>query len=279
MPPPMMPMPMTPTLSSRFPPIAISAPPWRGLSDSMLGAVSDRRIIDAPERRIEGRDKVTGRARYAADVRIDGALEVAFLRSPFAHARIRAIDVAVAKTMPGVRAVITGADTRPARVGRTLQDWPVLAWDRVRFIGDRVAAVAADTQVQAEAALAAIEVDYDDLPAVFTPDDALLPGAPILHPDAADYTFLRGTRKPVPHPNVAGAIVDEHGDIAAAFKTAARIFEHEFELARIFPRALEPRASGAWVEGGTGNLKSTNKSPFALRGQMASGLGGPPGKI
>src|SRR5258708_29910521 len=110
MPPPMMPMPMTPTLRSRFAPIAISAPPWRGLSDSMLGAVSDRRIIDAPERRVEGRDKGTGRARYAADARIDGALEVAFLRSPFPHPRIRAIDAAAPKAMPGARAVITGAD-------------------------------------------------------------------------------------------------------------------------------------------------------------------------
>src|SRR5438105_10732441 len=182
----------------------------------MLGAVSDRRILDAPERRVEGRDKVTGRARYAADVRIDGALEVAFLRSPFAHARIRALDVAAAKTMPGVRAVIAGADTMPARIGRTLQDWPVLAWDRVRFIGDRVAAVAADTQVQAEAALAAIDVDYEDLPAVFTPDEALAPGAPVLHPDAAAYTYLRGTREPVPHRNVQGAILADHGDVAAA---------------------------------------------------------------
>src|SRR2546430_3209231 len=90
----------------------------RGLSDSMLGAVTDRRILDAPERRVEGRDKVTGRARYAADVRIDGALEVAFLRSPFAHARIRAINTAATNTLPGVRAVITGGDTRPARLGR-----------------------------------------------------------------------------------------------------------------------------------------------------------------
>jgi len=245
----------------------------------MLGAVSDRPILDAPARRVEGRDKVTGRAKYAADVRIDGALEVAFLRSPFAHARIRSIDVTAAKAMPGVRAVITGADTKPARLGRTLQDWPVLAWDRVRFIGDRVAAVAADTSAQAEAALAAIAVDYEELPAVLTPDESLAPGAPVLHPDAAEYAYLRGTREPVPHPNVQGSIAEEHGDVAAAFKSAARIFEHEFELARVFPGALEPRASVAWMEGDTVNLKSTNKSPFALRGQMASGLGVPAEKI
>src|SRR2546428_1190353 len=111
----------------------------------MLGAVSDRRILDVPERRLEGRDKVTGRAKYAADVRVDGALQVAFLRSPFAHALVRSADTKAARAVPGVRAVITGADVKPARLGRTLQDWPVLAWDRVRFIGGRVAAVRADT--------------------------------------------------------------------------------------------------------------------------------------
>src|SRR5258705_13075114 len=99
-----MPTPITPTERPRVRP------------DSMLGAVSDRRILDAPERRLEGRDKVTGRARYAADVRLDGALNVAFLRSPFAHARIRRVDVAAARAMPGGRAVLTGADVRPARI-------------------------------------------------------------------------------------------------------------------------------------------------------------------
>src|SRR5690349_17142753 len=225
----------------------------------MLGAVSDHGILDAPERRVEGRDKVTGRARYAADARIENALQVAFVRSPFAHARIRSVDAAAAKTMPGVRAVITGADTKPARLGRTLQDWPVLAWERVRFIGDRVAAVAAETLEQAEAAVAAIDVDYEELPAVFTPDDALAAGAPVLHPDSAEYKFLRGTRDAVPHPNVQGAVVVQHGDVAAAFKAAARVFEHEFELARIFPGSLEPRSSLAWMEGDTLNVKSTNK--------------------
>src|SRR5258708_31703133 len=74
-------------------------------------------------------------------------------------------------------------------------------------------------------------------------------------------------------------MVDEHGDVAAGFTSAARIFEHEFELARVFPAALEPRASVAWMDGDVVNLVSTNKSPFALRGQMASGLGVPADKI
>ena len=236
-------------------------------------------VLDLPERRLDGRDKVTGRAKYAADVRIDGALQVAFVRSPFAHALVRSVDASAARVMHGVRAVITGADVRPARLGRTLQDWPVLAWDRVRFIGDRVAAVAADTLAQAEAAAAAISVDYEELPAVFTPEDALATSAPVLHADAAEYTFLRGTRDSRPHPNVQGVMHSEHGDVDAAFKSAARVFEHEFDVARIFPGALEPRAAAVWLDGDVVRVTSTNKSPFALRGQMASALGIPVEKI
>ncbi|MBI4171285.1 MAG: xanthine dehydrogenase family protein molybdopterin-binding subunit [Actinobacteria bacterium] len=241
--------------------------------------MSDPRILERAERRIEGRDKVTGRARYAADVRVEGALQVAFLRGPLPHARITSVDPARALAMPGVRAVITGADVRPARLGRRLQDWPVLAWDRVRFVGDRVAAVAAETVAQAEAAAAAIEVGYEELPAVFDPEAALAPDAPILHADAAAYRYLKGTREPVPHPNVQGVSRYEHGDVEAGFAAAAHVFEHAFDVARVFPGALEPRASVVWLAGDTINVVSTNKSPFALRDHMASGLDVPAERI
>jgi CO/xanthine dehydrogenase Mo-binding subunit len=206
-------------------------------------------------------------------VRVEGALEVAFTRSPFAHARVVSLDLSRARAMRGVRAVITGADVRPARLGRRLQDWPVLAWDRVRFVGDRVAAVAADTVAQAEAAAGAIDVTYGELPAVFDPDAALAAGAPILHPDAAEYRYIRGgTRDAVPHPNVQGVVRHEHGDVDAGFRAAAGVYEHTFEVARVFPGALEPRASVVWIDGDVITIASTNKSPFSLREQMASGL-------
>ena len=236
-------------------------------------------LLSTPERRVEGDAKVTGRARYAADVRIAGALEVAFLRSPFPHALIARIDTSAARAMPGVRSVLTGADVRPARLGRRLQDWPVLAWDRVRFVGDRVAAVAADTIEQAEAAAAAIEIQYDELPAVFDPDAALAPGAPVLHGDAAGYHYMNGTREAVPHPNVQGVSRHEHGDVAGGFARSARVFEHAFEVPRVFPGALEPRASVVRVDGDRITVFSTNKSPFGLRDQMASGLDMPAERI
>src|SRR5438270_11716936 len=96
-----------------------------------------------PEYRVEGHLKVTGHARYAADVRQAGMLHAVYVRSPYPHALIQSVDTARARAVPGVRAVLTGADLPPrARFGRRIQDWPVLARERVRFIGCRVAAIA-----------------------------------------------------------------------------------------------------------------------------------------
>ncbi len=235
-------------------------------------------MLDAPERRIEGEQKVTGQARYAADIRRDGMLHVAILRSPFAHARIVSVDTSAARAMRGVRAVVTGADVRPARLGRNIQDWPVLAWDRVRFVGDRVAAVAADTREQADEAAAAIAVDYDELPAVLDPESALAPDAPLIHPDVAEERALR-ERPKSPHPNVHGYALHEHGDVAAGFASAARVFEHVFDVPRVFQGFIEPRASLVWIEGETVRVVTTNKAPFALRDQMAVSLGIPKERI
>jgi CO/xanthine dehydrogenase Mo-binding subunit len=235
-------------------------------------------ILDAPERRIEGESKVTGRARYAADMRRDGMLHGAILRSPYAHARIASIDVSAARALPGIRAVVTGADVRPARLGRNIQDWPVLAWERVRFVGDRVAAVAADTREQADEALARIEVDYEELPAVFDPDSAVAADAPILHPDAAEERVLRDRPK-TPHPNVHGYARHEHGDVDAGFASAARVFEHVFDVPRVFQGYIEPRASLVWLEGDVVRVVTTNKAPFSLRDQMAATLGIPKDRI
>jgi CO/xanthine dehydrogenase Mo-binding subunit len=235
--------------------------------------------LEAPERRIEGAEKVTGRALFAADLKRDGMLHAAILRSPFPHARIVTVDVGAAQRAPGVRAVVTGADVRPARIGRRVQDWPVLAWERVRFVGDRVAAVAAETREQADAALAAIAVEYEELPALFDPESALAPDAPPLHPDAAEELVLGGQRPVVPHPNAQGHAVHEHGDVAAGFAAAARVFEHAFDVPRVFQAFLEPRAALVWLEGDVVHVITTNKAPFALRDQMAATLGLPKEKI
>jgi CO/xanthine dehydrogenase Mo-binding subunit len=238
-------------------------------------------LLDRPERRIDGEAKTTGAARYTADLDVPGALQAAFLRSPYPHARIVSVDTERARALAGVRGVLTGADVRGQRLGRRLQDWPVLCWDHVLFVGDRVAAVAADTREIAEEAVRLVAVEYEELPAVLGLEDALRADAPALHPEAATYRFLegRGARPTVPHPNHQGHVVESHGDVDAGFARAARIFEHEFTTPRIHQAALEPRAAIVWLEGDRVRVISTNKAPFNLRDQMAATLGLPKEQI
>src|SRR3954463_11089213 len=162
-----------------------------------------RELLDKPEYRIEGPLKVTGAARYTADVRLPGMLWMAYTRSPIPHARIISIDTRAARTVPGVHAVLTGADIGFVGLGRQLQDWPALAIDRVRMIGDRGPAVPAETRAPADEAARLVEVEYEELPLV-TIDNALDPDAPILHPDPDTYKFLGPKRPQTSHPNVHG---------------------------------------------------------------------------
>src|SRR5579883_54577 len=198
----------------------------------------------------EGRLKVTGQAQYTADLSRPGMLWATFLTSPLPHARIVSIDTSAAQAVPGIHAVLTGEDVRGAYLGRRLLDWPVLAWDRVRFIGDRVAAVAAETPEAAEAALRLIEVEYEELPTVFEPDEALQEGAPVLHPDASHYTFISGTRAPVPHENVQGHMQIQKGDpdIESTFAHAEHVFEQTFTTPRHHQGYIEPHATLVWIE-------------------------------
>jgi CO/xanthine dehydrogenase Mo-binding subunit len=232
--------------------------------------VADR--LRSPDVRVEGSDKVTGAAQYAGDVTRPGMLHAAFVGSPHPHARILQVDTQRARAMPGVRAVLTGADVRPARFGRRVQDWPVLCWDRVRFIGDRVAAVCADTPEQAEAAARSVTVRYEELPAIFDPEEALAPDAVVLHPESETRTFKRLGRpvSPTPHGNAQGYQRHEHGDVDGAFASAARVFEDEYDIARVANGYLEPRACVVWIDGEDVHVVSTNKGPFALREQLSA---------
>src|SRR5262245_28536935 len=126
--------------------------------------------IGQPVPRIEGPAKVTGAEQFAADVTPPGMLWCKLLLSPLPHARITRIDTRRAAALPGVHAVLTGRDLPPdTRIGRRMRDMPVLAIDRVRYVGDRVAAVAADSADLAAEALDLIDVDYDELPTVYDP--------------------------------------------------------------------------------------------------------------
>jgi len=130
-------------------------------------------VVGKPVTREDGPDKVSGHTRYSGDLILPGMLWGKVLRSPVPHARIVHIDIAGALKLPGVHAVLTGRDLAGMLVGRTLRDTPLLAQDKVRFVGEKVAAVAADNLDTAEEALTLIEVEYEELPAIFDPVQAM----------------------------------------------------------------------------------------------------------
>jgi CO/xanthine dehydrogenase Mo-binding subunit len=240
--------------------------------DTTRGGPSVLRTNDI---RIEGRDKVRGATQYTADIRRPGMLWAAFTTSPFAYARVVRVDTTAAKALPGVRAVLTAADIGERRIGRNLFDWPVLAYDTVRLIGDRVAAVAADTREIAEEAARLVEVAYEELPAILDPFAALAPDAPILHPDRASYFYKSYQKKEhpkTPHPNVQGTNQIRKGadDLEPLFASAHRVFEHRFVTPRLHCGYIEPRSTLVWIDDdGTVHVQSPNKSPYNLREQIA----------
>lgn len=235
--------------------------------------VSSGIIFDTAEYRIDGRDKVTGRAVYAADIAASDALWAGFVESPYAHAKIRSIDARAAFEVPGVRAVLTAEDIGRVCFGRNLCDWPVLAFDTVRFVGDRVAMVAAETRTAAAAAAAAIAVDYEPLDAVFDITSAIDPSAPVLHPQWEAYTRFERSRDDVvrSHPNIFGSQCMQNGaaDLESIFATAHRVYEHRFETPRTYPGFVEPRATLVWIRNGVLHVQTPNKTPFLLRRQLA----------
>ena len=137
-------------------------------------------------RRNDALEKVTGAARYAGDLKFPGMLYVKLLRSPYAHARIVRIDTSKAQELPGVKAVVTGKDF-PYRMGLYLKDRTPYAIDKVRYYGEPVAGVAAESVEVAEKALELIEVEYEELPCVLDIREAIKPDACLVHPDLHTY--------------------------------------------------------------------------------------------
>ena len=193
-------------------------------------------LVGAPVPRVEGPDKVTGRSIYAADVNLPGLLWGKILRSPYPHARIRHIDPSRARQVPGVRAVITGQEIPGHLMGKMIRDLPVLCWERVRFVGDRVAAVAADTPDAAEEALGLIDVEYEELPAVFDPLEAMQPDAPRIHEDVASYDGAPKKLLALDVPNGLTRLAWRKGDVEQGFRDADLVLE--VAGGRLLPRAV-----------------------------------------
>src|SRR5512145_1506683 len=229
-------------------------------------------IVGQPIPRTDNTGKVTGEARYTSDILLPGTLWAKTLRSPHSHARILRVDTSRAERAPGVRAVIAGKDVRGILYGRRYRDISVLAQEKTRFQGERVAAVAADTLEQAEQALELIEVDYEELPAVFDPVAAAKPGAPIIHPELHTY---KGLPKPIDGPtNVFVQELFTRGDVAAGFAQSDVIVENTFTVARVHQAFLEPHCCLVWIDDqGRVQMWSPNKVPHGLKESMSNAFG------
>jgi CO/xanthine dehydrogenase Mo-binding subunit len=230
--------------------------------------------------RAEGADKVSGSTIYAADVKLPGLLWGKILRSPHPHARIRAVDTSRARRVPGVRAVITGADVRGFLVGKQIRDMPVLCWDVVRFVGDRVAAVAADTLDAAEEAAHLIDVDYQPLPAVFDPMEAMQPGAPLLHENVAAYDGAPKNILAADLHNGLTRLSYGKGDVEKGFREADLVLEHTFRIPARHQGYLEPHAGTVAIDGdGRVQVWASVKNPFNVRSQLSKALEVPEERI
>src|SRR5437879_3624249 len=240
-------------------------------------ATSEPRVVGKSLPRMDGAGKVTGTAVYAADFALPGMLVGKVFRSAEPHARIMRLDTARARALPGVRAVMTAADVPEGRYGGARKDGTVFASDNVRYVGQPVAAVAATTPEAADAALAAIEVVYESLPAVLDLDAALAPGAPLIHEEWASYTAI-----PILHRdgNVCNRARIVVGDVERGFEEADRIFEHRFRTGMVHQGYTEPRAAvAAWDSSGQVTVWSNTQLPFEVQNTLAEILQMAPSKI
>jgi CO/xanthine dehydrogenase Mo-binding subunit/aerobic-type carbon monoxide dehydrogenase small subunit (CoxS/CutS family) len=202
---------------------------------ALMETETEDAVIGKAVRRIDAPSKVSGRLRYAADMTMPGMLHVQVLRSPHAHARIVSIDTSAAEAMNGVEGVITCADVPGVDgFGVFVNDQPIMARGKVRYVGEAVAAVAAEDPLVAARAVAAIKVVYDTLPAVFDPDDAMRPGAPALHDYAPD--------------NITKHIPIRVGDVDKGFAESDLVVEETYSTQAIEHAYLEPEAGLAYVD-------------------------------
>jgi CO/xanthine dehydrogenase Mo-binding subunit len=233
--------------------------------------MSEIRSVGIPSPRVEGQQKVGGGAVYAVDIALPDMLWAKVLRSPIAHGRIRRIDVSKALRLAGVKAVLTGADLAGARIGKKIVDMPLLAEDVVRYAGEKVAAVAAESEAIAAEALDLIEVEYEDLPVVTDPLAAMAQDAPLLHPNVGDY---KGLLHKIETPsNVFVRLNWKRGEVEEGFRQSDVVVENTFTVPAVHQAYIEPHCSVVRINAdGTAEVWSANKSPFALRDQVGNAL-------
>jgi CO/xanthine dehydrogenase Mo-binding subunit len=222
-------------------------------------------IIGRATPQINAREKVLGKALYSGDLKMPGMLHAKVLRSPHAHARIVRIDREAACAVPGVHAVLVGDDTPTRMTGIHHKQHRILATHKVRFVGEEVVAVVAEDEEIARDALDLVRVEYEELPIVTEPDDALRAGTVEIHEGsgnlACEYNVVRG-------------------DVEAAFAEAALIHEDTYETHSQYPGYLEPMATLAWQSSdGRVNVQTSTQSAFLARMRIADALEMPVSKV
>jgi len=223
--------------------------------------------------RVDGPAKVSGTAQYTADIELPGLLYARVLRSPYPHARVLRVDSSRAEHLPGVVALTRDDlhDVHPY-YGSLYRDQPIVAVDKVRHVGDVVAAVAAEERDVAEEALDLIEVDYEPLPAVFDPLEAMRPDAPLVHespPDPASHFHAPGGFR-YQGGNVLTVFHVAQGDVAAGFRDADEVFDDTYTCPVIQHGHIEPHAAIAyWEASGKLVIYTASQNPSVVRDQLA----------
>ena len=235
------------------------------------------KVLERNHPRVDAYDKVTGRATYASDVYLPGMLACKLLPSARSHARIVRLDTSKAEAHPGVRCVITGTDFPDIRYGSgALRDRYIMPREVVNFIGEPIAAVAADDEATAQEAIELIEVEYEDLPAVVNPLSAIGSGAATVHPELEEYEGYGFT---LGH-NVSTLLDADRGDVDQAFKDADVVVEDVYRSQGINQGFLEPMACVADVEpNGRLVIYASTQGPYQIRAALAGALEIPVSRI
>jgi putative selenate reductase molybdopterin-binding subunit len=231
--------------------------------------------VGRSERRVDAVKLATGRGTFVDDIALPALLHARILHSPHAHARIVRIDATRARALPGVACVLTHEDVPRVPYTTAGQGWPepspydaVMLDRKVRFVGDRVAVVAAEDPELAQKACEAIEVEYEVLPALFDPERAMDPDAPRIH-DQEDASGIRDATR-----NLAAEIVAEVGDVAAAFAAADRVFEETYRVPYVQQSSIEPHIAITWLdEDHRLMVRTSTQVPFHVRRIIAPLLG------
>lgn len=229
--------------------------------------------------RLESKDKVTGGAKYTGDFSPAGMLHARLVCSPLAHARITSIDCGTAAVAPGVQTVITG-ECLPQLYGQLLEDRPLLAVGKVRYYGEPIAIVVANTEAEAFAAANLLKVDLEPMPVVGSPREAIQPDAPLVHENLGLYANYKPGFKPEPGTNIAHKAVIRKGDVAMAWEQSDVTTTTEVEIPQAAHAAMETRVALAEISSsGQVTIYTASQGPFFIQKVLSHLFGLEVGKV